>query len=314
MLLLIAGVCGVAIAVWVGLSLSGEREPQYNGRSLSQWVRRSRDDWGFPNFTRILETNEAVEAVRQIGTNALPFLIRWIQCEESELGRGAVVDGLVRKLPVRLEHFVSNILPQNKAAQRWYCGLEGFRILGERAAPAIPELMGILLGTNSGSDFRSMSAGIALRFIGEAAVPALAQSIRDPACPGREQAASVVVEMSGEGVRVRPVVEALVDSVGDTNTEFAVLAVESLGRMRVEPDIAVPALVRAARGIPMDEYWGFLLRRSAIRALGEFGQQAKEAVPVLREMSMDERAEVRIEATRALFRIAPEQVRGETAD
>ena len=56
--------------------LNRESEPSYNGRTLSEWLKLSRRpavSEGFPG--------EATLAVRSIGTNALPFLLKWIRYE-----------------------------------------------------------------------------------------------------------------------------------------------------------------------------------------------------------------------------------------
>src|SRR3569832_1231853 len=54
-----------------------EREPDYDGRSLSSWVIRCGD-------SRLTGGDAAAQqAITKIGTNALPFLLRWIQLESS---------------------------------------------------------------------------------------------------------------------------------------------------------------------------------------------------------------------------------------
>src|SRR5256885_15128646 len=50
-----------------------EREPQYKGRSLTGWLRRYESKDG-----------EAAAAVRQIGTNAIPFLLKWMCYEPGQ--------------------------------------------------------------------------------------------------------------------------------------------------------------------------------------------------------------------------------------
>lgn len=83
----------LAACVLVGLGVvpfwPGEREPEYNGKKLSEWLwiigTNSTTDRQIINDTTNLASItyelshviEAVRAVRAIGTNALPFLIRW---------------------------------------------------------------------------------------------------------------------------------------------------------------------------------------------------------------------------------------------
>src|SRR5690242_3243308 len=51
----------VAVAVW-----PGDREPEYQGKKLSEWLAMQHE-----------HPAEAARAVRAIGTNAIPFLLRW---------------------------------------------------------------------------------------------------------------------------------------------------------------------------------------------------------------------------------------------
>src|SRR5438045_3525167 len=51
-----------AVAFW-----PGEKEPEYHGKKLSEWLALERE-----------QPRESAEAVRAIGTNAIPFLLRWI--------------------------------------------------------------------------------------------------------------------------------------------------------------------------------------------------------------------------------------------
>src|SRR5215510_5412200 len=94
---------GGALALLIAiLALSRDKEPRYQGRSLSQWLRVYEKSPGplrvyetssgppiyFPD-TRLLQGGqlpdqaEAVNAVRQIGTNAIPWVIRWMRQERS---------------------------------------------------------------------------------------------------------------------------------------------------------------------------------------------------------------------------------------
>ena len=46
-------------------------EPSYNGRTLSEWSISGGD----------IKLNEAEDAIRHIGTNSLPFVLRWVTAE-----------------------------------------------------------------------------------------------------------------------------------------------------------------------------------------------------------------------------------------
>src|SRR5262245_21189458 len=63
-------------------------EPIYNGRSLSDWLAR---------YGAGPDSDEAEDAIRAIGTNALPFLIEWIQHDPPAWRRS-----LYHRLPIFL--------------------------------------------------------------------------------------------------------------------------------------------------------------------------------------------------------------------
>src|ERR1044071_4458241 len=66
--------------LWIRLS-PGEREPVYQGKTLTRWLS---DFWPGRN-----PTPEKVEqdklAVHQIGTNAIPILLQWISARDGPL-------------------------------------------------------------------------------------------------------------------------------------------------------------------------------------------------------------------------------------
>jgi hypothetical protein len=71
----------VALAVLtVGLySLTREREPRYQGKSLSAWLRAGGSWWG-----EAVDDRPAKAAVRNIGTNAIPSLLRMLRGTNSQ--------------------------------------------------------------------------------------------------------------------------------------------------------------------------------------------------------------------------------------
>jgi hypothetical protein len=107
-----------------------EREPEYNGATLSTWLSRC-------GSTNLEESLAAGDAIRHMGTNALPLLLRWIQHEpgwRDSLGKK------ILKWPV---------VGGRPDVQRLICGetqhradtaVTAFKILGLEARPALPEL------------------------------------------------------------------------------------------------------------------------------------------------------------------------------
>jgi hypothetical protein len=112
-----------------------EREPEYNGITLTAWLSQ----YGSRNSLGI---DEAPDAIRHIGTNALPYLIRWIQYESGWK------DSMARKVAkwpvVGQSRFVQQII-QNNTAYRARSATLGFQALGPKVygfgSPAIDELL-----------------------------------------------------------------------------------------------------------------------------------------------------------------------------
>ena len=69
-LLILLGV--VVAGVLVAVFASREREPEYGGKKLSEWVQMCGIDY---------ESPQAKKAILQIGSNAVPYLVKWIRYE-----------------------------------------------------------------------------------------------------------------------------------------------------------------------------------------------------------------------------------------
>jgi hypothetical protein len=147
-------VAGLVAAVMTMALVGRNREPNepnYNGHSLSEWLHAARP--GYHNPTA--PPAEAKAAIRQIGTNAIPTLLKWTSYEPS-------------KLKVKLSPFFST-------GDHFADAEDAFRILGPVAHSAIPELTRLAV-TSSGED-RVMRCSRCLAYIGPEAVPALATII-----------------------------------------------------------------------------------------------------------------------------------------
>src|SRR5712691_1235226 len=73
---LILVVVGVALAGVLVAVCRREREPEYGGKRLSEWVLVMRS----PGYTT-QESPQAEKAILQIGSNAVPYLVKWIRYE-----------------------------------------------------------------------------------------------------------------------------------------------------------------------------------------------------------------------------------------
>ena len=141
--------------VWQSFSSS---EPNYSGKRLSVWL----DELSALDFSKRADTNTPqVQAVRSIGTNAIPWLM-------SELKRnGKPWEWRINHV-LQKQHFIKYRFPDiNTRLSRATLGFEALDGLGE---PAVPELLG-LVETKPGY------IPTALAGIGAPALPALAQCL-----------------------------------------------------------------------------------------------------------------------------------------
>ena len=127
-LFLAAVTAGLLLRTWHPPSTTSQNEPQYNGRTLSDWLLH-------PGTIPAAQREAAVIA---IGTNAIPCLLQWLRAED---GPAAIkANSLAARRPGDRS---------NTAFARNMMGTEGFRILGPIAKPAVPALIEILNGDDS---------------------------------------------------------------------------------------------------------------------------------------------------------------------
>ena len=287
--LLILLVCAAMAAGVVALWPKG-REPEYNGKKLSEWLRDYR-----PVHQRMVPvaSEEAADAVRHIGTNGLPILVKWIQ-ETKEPPKWKekmleLFDRISPKSTDRLfEVFAGRELRDWRAV--W-----GFEILGEEARSAIPDLVRV---ANSGNKEAASSAIRALGYLGKDALPPLLGLASKNEFKGHDASLTVIGQMGYLGTNAHPAVLFFVKNINDRENEVA--AADVLGRLHLESDISVPALaecLESTNGIV--RMWGAI-------SLGRFGVDAQAALPALRKALKDPYVSVRNQATNALRLIAPE--------
>ena len=68
-------VCLLAVALW-----PGEREPEYQGKRLFQWLDQYHPYTGSLFVSGGLDKGAAMDAVQHIGTNGLPWMLKWLRC------------------------------------------------------------------------------------------------------------------------------------------------------------------------------------------------------------------------------------------
>ncbi len=295
-ILLLPGVLLAGGLIWTALA---NREPRYGGHALSYWVRVYETELDDPPDAR-----PAGPPMRKIGTNALPFLLQWTRHEDSRAGVREHLRNVVEKLPESITPEAVRDWAYSHPRERLAdAAAVAFDALGTDAKPAIPELSRRM--NDPARPAASRRAVLALAHIGKDATPILLAQLADTNALNRS-AVAVVLGMFPDLSRDTPAtLRSLVRSLEDQSEDVRVKAAVALGAMAVrdrsQASVVVPALVQCLRpGTPPP------LRNRAIWMLGQYGEQARESVPPLLRLTTDREETLRIRATNALMKIAPE--------
>jgi len=134
-------------------------EPKYQGRYLSEWL----EEYAAARSVDLPRRAETEAAVRSIGTNALPYFLKWIANEPFDVD-----------------------IERRRACL-------GFAILGSNAVSAVPGLLAIITTPPKREYYPPgvldpyTAAGYALQSIGESAVPTLKTALADPNQTNRDR-------------------------------------------------------------------------------------------------------------------------------
>ena len=223
---------------------------------------------------------EAAEAaIRHIGTNSLPWLVKWIrEAKEAQPWRSKLRLAADKMPAVISSSRIAVLLLNERAERRAENALCSFRILGP---PAISELT------------RSAKEGL----------PSLLTVLVDTRQQDRALATSYIAYMEELGTNASLAVPVLVQCLSEKDSEVAVAAADAFGKLKVEPGAAVPALADSLQDSRPR------VRVASANSLADFGEQARPAVPALVKALSDSDIHVRGRVTNALLQIAPEALK-----
>ena len=208
-------------------------EPVYQGKLLSEWLKYLPPT---PATQGTQHQLQARKAVRQIGTNAIPALLRMLQAEDSAL-KVKLLDLLQRQRVLKVEF---------TPAEEWnQAASYGFAELGTNAQGAVPALRDILDEKQSSLTLRAIGALISIGPPARDAVPSILRWATNADCLMRYEAIRALGSIHAQPERAVPV---LVNALNEPTPldervfirETAASALRSFG-----PDAksAVPALV-----------------------------------------------------------------------
>jgi HEAT repeat protein len=278
---------------WLALQ---PKEPVYQGRRLSGWLT---DAWD----GRDADTKRiAIDAIRKIGTNALPPLISMMQTRDSPL-----------KLKIiRLAGKQTFFKYQVEQADLHLRAAYGCSILQAEAKPAIPALMELLpVYTLTVADY--------LVSIGPDGVLALVGSLTNTQPDVRW---NVATSLAGIGIQrlstnatpeqnaiadqeAMIAVPALIKLLKDKNDSVREQAAFSLGCFSSEAEIVIPALIAVLQD-PNNSSTGSSSAAGAAEGLGKLHYQAEDAVPALLTALKNPSPKLQRAAADALKTIDPE--------
>ena len=247
-----------------------------NANTLQEWayILETRNPaWAYTN---------AQLAVRHLGTNAIPTLLKWLSYN-----------------PPDREYSLSHPSPEAIEDSRRFgfanAAVNAFEALGDRAIPALPVLRNIAMLGGSHSASRAVQA---MSNIGPAALPTLIATLTN--APPRASG-SVPFAILHLCTNARPAIPALILCL--TNTTLREDALRSLSYMAangIDRQLILPAIFQLASDPdPHARTW-------AMRVLPMFGQDAREALPQLLSALSDPDNNLRATAGEALKQIAPE--------
>jgi hypothetical protein len=267
---LVAAVCFTAL-----VATAGNKEPQYQSRSLSDWAKQIDPHGVFIIATNGVPVPEPPEwtAIQSIGTNAIPTLLEWIR----------------KKDP-----------PDPEGKRTCFDTTQGdwaetcFGILGEVARPAIPALTRLALTLPDRERYERCVRSLA--GIGPDALPSF-QTILTKGREGvRWEALSYLPAFHSNAVVALPT--AIKCLVGK-NEYLGLKAAAELSRLDVPHGILVPALTNALATSPTQA------RLRVVRCLLWIGSPARDAVPALLAAMTDPSREMRDAASNAIWYIEP---------
>lgn len=301
-ILMASGILAVGL-IWALLA-EREREPSYQGRTLSQWYVRWAKSIEREDNQSEVQCSEAVDAIRQIGTTALPTLLKELKRQASSSPAREVIYGLVNRLPSSVSKapvVASMLLNADKLEPSSI-----FVILGPQAAPAIPELTGFLNATNNLELVQS--AAFCLAAIGDEGLPPLLGALakhKQPSCYAAAYWLGVVASPFHFGTNLSQAVPLLVQCTTAADQRLAETAIKAIGHIHQEPQISVPALATCLAST------NSMIRRTTLRSLARFG---KASVPLLMTALKDSDEFVRRTATNMVMLIAPDTFTSAPAD
>jgi len=301
----------LAIGGMVAWQVLRGREPVFQGKPLTAWLDGYQLGGASPGID---------EAVRGIGTSAVPVLLESLQASDSALKLELAAHGLhytlaeVRHMQgergfAALGAAASNAVPalievyeRNISASSRHAAGNALVAIGPAARKAIPALIKCIASTNS--EERALAVSILGRIGSEAETvfPVLMKLLRDADRDVRYNAGYALGTLAPAGRSATAAIPVLLDTLKDRDATVRAAAATALGQIHAEPEVVVPALIQLLHDPNL------FVRARAAEAVGGFGVTGQAATAALIELrsAKDSGSDVLQAANKALRAIDPE--------
>jgi HEAT repeat protein len=230
------------------------REPEYQGRTLTRWIH------DFQNEPPMEQTN-SILAIRQMGSNAVPFLVAELRAKDSQLNRKLA--DLLGGPPTGPYHL-------RRDSERRMDALLALQWLGPDGQQALPEVARLLDKPDT-----SEAAAYTVYAMGPAAIPTLRAALTNPMSCARASAIEVLA-LTRDPQRIPDLIAAL-------KTPDPAVRDRAAWALQHFPE-ATAVIVPALMGCLDDP--DSRVRESAAISLAVFGPAAKPALPQILKLAV----------------------------
>ncbi len=248
----------ISTVLWLAACSAPAKEPEYNGKPLSEWLLILKI--GQTSAGERVEGADAREAIRQMGTNAIPTLLDILGATDQN--KGWVLSRLKSK-GFREMYHNQNVTTDDLQDT----GVEAFGLLGTNAIPAIPKINKLFGDWETCSPAARVLAGL-----GPEGVAALTNGLASE----NDDIRGVTIWAIGEksSMDSNTIARIMIASLKDPHNRWS--AAKYLGGK--DPAMAIPALLPLLDVNPKTDSASIV---NAALSLSSYGAAAKVAVPKL---------------------------------
>ncbi len=281
---LLIGLAVLALGILAGIIIAryAPAPPVFGGKTVKAWALQNDAIVPRPVEAAALRL-EAAAALRTLGSNAVPALVKLLSASDSILRRA--LWSHAAQLPAPLERFITRTIRPPEAAVLQRAAARALAVIGPEAEAAVPALSRTLRAKEADVRYES---GLALGRIGGAGVDELADALtaKDP-----NVRYPAVVGLGEVHSNLNLAVLALLQGLGDPNDGVRIAAGGSLSKLGTN---VLPLVIREL------ESGTAARRRAAAKAVGIVRPARASVLPGLMKMARDPEWGCRLAAIEAL--------------